>query len=374
MLVAATTLALSLSGRAAQPDQYGPYLSYWDGSLARTRLEIGFQTTGFPMLAPPSPHVTLVQSGVPADQAQRVPVRLSRGSAADMLVGYTTRRLVAERTYDLVVSSERDDPVVLPSALTAQAPLLTIDATPRARGERVAASIAFGSGKPRFRVGSRPARVTRSYGGGQFEFEIPRRLSRDVAEATVTVATAGTRVTSSVPLPIVDEPGAFSAVVDGTPLTFTGQSYFASDYLLGGYRPAKIPQVYVSAMRRRRFAFGVAAEQIVLRVPLDPATATFPVTLTGADGVVVSWESHAATDANGENRNWLDGPLGYFRGTTEATVTLDSLEGSRLKGTFSAHLVNAGVWGHNEDSDGREFDIKDGTFEVDPSPTARAAN
>jgi hypothetical protein len=372
--VAATVVSAKRS-LAVPPDQYGPYLSYSEGSLARTRLEIGFQRTGFPVLIPPSPRVDLVQSGVPADQAQRVHVRVRRTASDALLVGYTTSRLVADRVYDLVVRSQRDDPVVVPSAFTALAPRLTIDATPRARGETVTATIEFGSGRPRFRVGSRSARVVTSYGGGKFEFEIPRDLPRGVSEATVTVATAGTRVSTAVPLPIVPKRGALSAVVDGTRLSFSGQSYFASDHVLGSYRPGPAqPQVYVSGARSRRSGVGTASEGLVLRIPLDLATATFPVTLTGADGVVVSWSNSAASDADGNDRYWLAGPHDYFRGTSDVTVTLESIEGARLFGTFAAHVVNVGTSPLYVNPYGREFDITDGRFEVDPSPVPNAAN
>jgi hypothetical protein len=76
----------------------------------------------------------------------------------------------------------------------------------------------------------------------------------------------------------------------------------------------------------------------------------------------------------GVDRNWLAGPHGFFRGTIDVTVTLESLGGTRLTGTFSANVVNTGTSALDESPDGREFDITDGRFEVDPSPSARAAN
>ncbi len=361
---AVAILASGPSVRADPSNNLQGSLSDTEGPLVRARIQIGFQL-GYPL----HPRVDLVQSGAPADQAQRVRVRIRRSGAPRdgiSIDGFAAGALVADRVYDVVVRSSGQTCAVLPAAFTARAPAVSIDVSSAARGETVGATVDFASGTPRFEIGTRPARVVAAFGAGRFKIQVPPDLPPGVAEADVAVTTARTRIAASRPLRIVVKRGELSAVVDGVRVGFGGQSYFTSQRILGSYRPpAKpAPQVYVVGARERRFGLETAEEALTLRAPIDLATAVLPVTLTAADGVEVEWTSYGVTGADGVEHRRLAGPLGPFRSTTDVAFTLESIEGSRIRGTFSAHLVEYDPL--QQTSDGREFDITDGRFEVDP--------
>jgi hypothetical protein len=350
MLVATTTIAAAAATISFAPASRA-YLTATvptaEGSIVDAWVEMDLSEA-----APRGSRLILVQSGGLGRRAQRVPMRTTRdGGARDatILYGVATSRLVPDRVYDVVLVADGGVSVFVPAAFTARAPRITSVTSAAARGEAASATVEFASRRTRVRVGGVPARVLSAPTDGEVVFEVPRNLSRGITRTTVDVATAGTRLAA--PMTILPEPRVMSALVGGASVSCNRASYSATAgaLLVSGERIVRV---------------GGAGESISVSLPVDLASLTFPVAFDETGGGDVVWVDDTTDALHGV---FSTGSLGTYRpGPRKGTFTvvLESFDGSRLTGTFSAHLVE---WLRDDPSGTpRTLDVADGRFEVDP--------
>jgi len=337
LLGAVAAVAAASGGPRVAAETYDPvYLVSSEGSVDHPQIKFWFPSGAVPR---PS-RVVLVESDVPRDQARRHEVRRGR------VVGY----LVPERTYDVFVLDARLGVpyATFPRGFTAHGPRFAeLPTTAAARGETVYVRFEYATRKPRFRVNGVPARITHDSGAGHFGIEMPPSLSRAFPDATVTADVLGSTLIAPHPLDLLDEPRELSAVVDGARRSSTYETYEIADgrtTLFGR----------TTAVNSRRYA----GQSFTVSVPADVSALQLPVTFTQADGASVSWANRRRRGA------WMPGPRGLFH-SASCTVTIESFDGGRIRGTFSARLDRVSDDAFAKSGD--PFDVSDGRLSVDAS-------
>jgi hypothetical protein len=326
----------------------------------------------FPAQFVPQPsRMFLVESVAPGQQAHRFRVRVpswSRSPAGGSITGQVLGRLAPDRAYDIEIRAAHgpDVYVSLPRAFTARAPrFTTLQTTSAARGETVFAQVDFAPPPTRFLVNGRAAAVTTRQGDGVFAFTVP--AGAPLGDATVTAVAPGMRLDAPQTLTILATGGEFAAVVDGLERTCASIGYHqdpASQTIRDQWGNLLGPKLVLEGSRavlnnKRDVNHGFTVE-----LPVDLAALTLPVTFTEADGAVVKWFNE-----NHRGPMWLAGPRHAFDSTT-CTVTLTSLDGTRLHGSFAAHMHDVVDLGH--DPQGIEFELTDGRFTASPeTPPAK---
>jgi len=203
----------------------------------------------------------------------------------------------------------------------------------------------------RFQVNGRPARITSDAGDGTFEFVVPPGTAPGTA--TVTASARGVTLEAPETLTVLSSRRELAAIVDGVERRCRTMRYDQTPGSATGAGPELVIQGHRAEHRGGRDAsFG-----FVLRLPADLATLELPATFTEADGVRVEWFN---TNPGGHGP-WFAGPRWSYASTT-CSVTLTSLVGTRLSGTFSARMHDVLTVGH--EPVGLEFDLTDGRFDL----------
>jgi hypothetical protein len=295
---------------------------------------------------PERARVQLVETGgTRRFRVQRRPYYEDEQSLAGRVIG----RLTPDRTYDVQILVPDGEPIVLPAAFTARAPrFASLYSPPVARGEMVYALVDFAPKRLRFRVNGMPARLLRQNDGdGGFAFEVPR-LTPGVSTGTVTASAFGVSTEAPQQLEIVSGRHELSAFVDGDRRSCTSYEWSEVD-----------GRVVVQGNRWVVNDARSAAMSFVLWLPSTFDALTAPATFTAADGAAVQW---------GNTRDFgsaLPGQVGVFMSQI-CTITVDSIDGNRIRGRFTAHCIDAGYL--SRPPDGRELDVTEGRYDVHLAP------
>lgn len=294
--------------------------------------------------------VVLVESDVPIDRAKRFRLRFDPRAVPlnGEIDGRVVGRLAADSTYDvLAVDPKFGVPYfTIPRALTARAPKFDeLATTSAAAGETVYVHVAFAPTKPRFAVNGVPARTVFDTDGEHFGFEMPA-MRPGVSVAAVTAHVGASTLGAPKDLTVLAAPREFSAYFPDSKRSSTFETYEVADGK-------------TSLTGRSVVAVGAryAHQEFFIQVPADVATLQLPAEFTEADGAIVSWRNVRRQGA------WLPGPRGWFVRQT-CSVRIESLEGGRLTGTFTAHLVHAAA--DDLVASGEPFDLNEGRFSIDP--------
>lgn len=290
--------------------------------------------------------VTFVESA--SVSPRRFRTRIRRHNDVE-IVGNVLGKLAPDQAYDVVVTPRSGaEPLVLAAAFTARAPRFTaLDTLSAASGEQAVATVDFASKRTRFTVAGRNARVVEDgrRDGRTYRFLVPSRLPAGTTDAAVAAIDGRTRLDAPHTLAILDDRRKVTAQINRARFASWQQGFDATTNLLvitGG--------TSVSRGGRSDGSF------LTIRVPVDLATATLPVTVTEADGGSVEWFSSRVGGG-------LLGPKGRYSGGT-FSVTVEFFDGTTLFGTFDARLDDMTQIGPRR----RDLLIPSGQFAVDRNP------